>query len=59
MTDRKWLFWVFCAGPRLVSVSPFMDVLNMHSQRTVQYSDIKNRPVQTSEILDSFKEIIQ
>ena len=28
------------------------DVFNLHSQRTVQYSEQKNRPVQTSEILN-------
>ena len=47
-------FDFFCAGLRLVLISPLRDVFNLHSQRTVQYSEQKIRPVQTNEILDFF-----
>ena len=35
-------------------ISPLRDVFNLQSQRTVKYSEPKNRPVQMSEILDFF-----
>ena len=40
----------------MVSISPLRDVFNLHSQRTVKYSEPKIRPVQMSEILDFFDE---
>ena len=38
----------------MVSISTLRDVFNLHSQRTMKYSEPKLRPVQMSEILDFF-----
>ena len=38
----------------MVLISPLRDIFNLHSQRTVKYSEPKIRPVQISEILDFF-----
>ena len=45
---ENYLFWYFCAGLGLVSISPLSDIFNLHSQKTAQCC---NRPVQ---ILNSF-----
>ena len=52
--DNHKTFGFLCAGPGLVSISPLIDVFNLHIQRTVQYSEQKNRPVQRSKILGFF-----
>ena len=52
--DNHKTFGFLCAGPGLVSISPLIDVFNLHIQRTVQYSEQKNRPVQRSKILGGF-----
>ena len=38
----------------MVSISLLTDFFNLHSQRTVKYSEPKIRPVHMSEILDFF-----
>ena len=48
------LLLFFCAGPRLVSISPKRDVSNLHSQRTVKYSEPIIRLVQMSDFFYFF-----
>ena len=46
-------FDFFGVGPGLVSISEMF--LTCAAKKTVQYSEQKHRPVQTSDILDFFK----